>query len=191
MNLIQYMCSKTTLLKLRPHLPWANELTQVTATPILKNLAECFKITYEFVNLGELKSQLLNKLHSFQCMGKIFCVEFQRVHLKFHTKYSTHTLVCDICKYPIFKLVEETCPCNCHQMTCPLYSQCSCIWSFFYHKHCHQCLSICKNLTRLYSSLFAKYCFKKELLIWVLQKINLINLTEIWSMSMIPLHSLW
>ena len=25
-------------------------------------------------------------------MGKIFCVEFQRVPLKFHTKYLTHTL---------------------------------------------------------------------------------------------------
>ena len=28
----------------------------------------------------------------FQCMGKIFCVEFQRVPLKFHTKYLFHTL---------------------------------------------------------------------------------------------------
>ena len=28
----------------------------------------------------------------FQCMGKIFCVEFQRFPLKFHTKYLTHTL---------------------------------------------------------------------------------------------------
>ena len=28
----------------------------------------------------------------FQRMGKIFCVEFQRVPLQFHTKYLTHTL---------------------------------------------------------------------------------------------------
>ena len=31
-------------------------------------------------------------MHIFQCMGKIFCVEFQRVPLKFHTKYLTQTL---------------------------------------------------------------------------------------------------
>ena len=28
----------------------------------------------------------------FYCMGKIFCVEFHRVTLKFRTKYHTHTL---------------------------------------------------------------------------------------------------
>ena len=28
----------------------------------------------------------------FQCMGKIFCVEFQRYPLKFQTKYLAHTL---------------------------------------------------------------------------------------------------
>ena len=28
----------------------------------------------------------------FQCMGKLFCVEFQGVPLKFHTKYLPHTL---------------------------------------------------------------------------------------------------
>ena len=32
-------------------------------------------------------------MHIFQCMGKIFCVEFQRVPLKFHTKYLTHILI--------------------------------------------------------------------------------------------------
>ena len=32
------------------------------------------------------------KNHIFQCMGKIFCVEFQRYPLKFHTKYLVHTL---------------------------------------------------------------------------------------------------
>ena len=50
-----------------------------------------FKNVYELINLGALKSSLLNKQHIFQCMGKIFCVEFQRVP-KFHTKYLTHTL---------------------------------------------------------------------------------------------------
>ena len=28
-------------------------------------------------------------MHIFQCMGKAFCVEFQRVPLEFHTKYLT------------------------------------------------------------------------------------------------------
>ena len=35
---------------------------------------------------------MLYKNHIFQYMGKIFCVEFQRVPLKFHTKHHTHTL---------------------------------------------------------------------------------------------------
>ena len=39
-----------------------------------------------------LKISMLYKNHIFQRMGKIFCVEFQRVPLKFHTKYRTHTL---------------------------------------------------------------------------------------------------
>ena len=33
----------------------------------------------------------VNKMHIFQCMGEIFCMEFQRGPLKFHTKYLTHT----------------------------------------------------------------------------------------------------
>ena len=44
------------------------------------------KNVYELANLGTLKSSPLNKLHIFQCMVKIFCVESQRVPLKFHTK---------------------------------------------------------------------------------------------------------
>ena len=45
------------------------------------------KNVYELASLGALKSSLLNKLHIFQCMGKIFCVECQRVPLKFHAEY--------------------------------------------------------------------------------------------------------
>ena len=45
-----------------------------------------FKKAYELVDLGDLKSSLLNKLHIFQCTDKIFCVEFQRVTLKFNNK---------------------------------------------------------------------------------------------------------
>ena len=46
----------------------------------------------ELVNLGALKSSLYIKPHIFKCMVKIFCAEFQRVPLKFHTKYLSHTL---------------------------------------------------------------------------------------------------
>ena len=46
-----------------------------------------FKNTYELLNLRALKFSPVNKIHIFQCMGTIFCVEFQRVPLKFHTKY--------------------------------------------------------------------------------------------------------
>ena len=51
-----------------------------------------FKKTYELLNLRALKMSHVNKIHIFQCMGKIFCVEFQRYPLKFHTKYLTHAL---------------------------------------------------------------------------------------------------
>ena len=50
------------------------------------------KNTYELLNLRALKFLPVNKIHIFQCMGKIFCVEFQRYPLKFRTKYLTHTL---------------------------------------------------------------------------------------------------
>ena len=51
-----------------------------------------FKNTYELFNLRGLINSMLYKNHIFQCMGKIFCVEFQRIPLKFHTKYLTHIL---------------------------------------------------------------------------------------------------
>ena len=51
-----------------------------------------FKETYELLNLRALKNSPVNKIHIFQCMSKIFCVEFQRYPLKLHTKYLTHTL---------------------------------------------------------------------------------------------------
>ena len=44
-----------------------------------------FKNAYELLNLRALEISMLYKNHIFQCMGKIFCVEF-------HTKYLTHTL---------------------------------------------------------------------------------------------------
>ena len=51
-----------------------------------------FKNTYELLNLRALKFSPVDKIYIFQCMGKIFCVEFQRYPLKFHSKYFTHTL---------------------------------------------------------------------------------------------------
>ena len=41
---------------------------------------------YELLNLRDFKISMLNKNYIFQCMGKIFCVEFQRVPFKFRTK---------------------------------------------------------------------------------------------------------
>ena len=35
---------------------------------------------------------MLYEIIIFQCMGKIFCVEFQREPLKFHAKYLPQTL---------------------------------------------------------------------------------------------------
>ena len=42
-----------------------------------------FNNAYELLNLRALKISMLYKSHIFQCMGKIFCVEFQRVPLSF------------------------------------------------------------------------------------------------------------
>ena len=50
------------------------------------------KNAHELLNLRALKISMLYKNHIFQCMGKMFCVEFQRIPLKFHTKYLTRTL---------------------------------------------------------------------------------------------------
>ena len=61
-----------------------------------------FKKACELLNLRALKFSPVNKMHIFQCMVKIFCVEFQRIPLKFHTKYFSTSNVslfseCDIC----------------------------------------------------------------------------------------------
>ena len=62
-------------------------------TMVVEDLGGCFKNAYELLNLrAALKISKLYKNCIFQCMGKIFCVEFQRYPLKFHTKYLAHTL---------------------------------------------------------------------------------------------------
>ena len=53
---------------------------------------EHFKKTDELIDLRALKLSPVNKRHIFHCKGKKFWVEFQRVPLKFHAKYLTHTL---------------------------------------------------------------------------------------------------
>ena len=53
---------------------------------------EHLKNAYELINLAALKFSPANKIRIFQCMGKIFCVEFQSVPLKFHTRYLTHIM---------------------------------------------------------------------------------------------------
>ena len=61
-------------------------------TDTLQGPGRRFKHVYELVLLGAIQSSILHKLHIFQCIGKIFCVELLRCPLKFHTKYLTHTL---------------------------------------------------------------------------------------------------
>ena len=51
-----------------------------------------FKNAHELLNVRALKISMFYKNHTFLCMGKIFCVEFQRYPLKFHTIYLIHTL---------------------------------------------------------------------------------------------------
>ena len=71
--------------------PFENHL-HVTDTNVVWFRGGRFKNAYELLNLRAFKITVLYKNHIFQCMGKIFCVEFQMVPLKFHTKYLTHTL---------------------------------------------------------------------------------------------------
>ena len=63
--------------------------TGVDQKHIVRRFRGYFKNAYELLNLREIT---VHKMHIFQCMGKIFGVEFQRVPLKFHTNYLTHTL---------------------------------------------------------------------------------------------------
>ena len=72
----------------------------VTCYRILRDLNSHFELflnTYELLNLRALKFSPVNKIHIFQWIGKIFCVEFQRYPMKLHTKYLTHTLKYMIC----------------------------------------------------------------------------------------------
>ena len=76
----------------RKMLWWLRPMTFNFITNHLTYSGGRFKNTYELLNLRALKFSYVNKIHIFQCMGKIFCVEFERYPLKFHTKYLTYTL---------------------------------------------------------------------------------------------------
>ena len=52
----------------------------------------CFNTVHELLNLRACKILMLYKNQIFQNMGKIFCVEFQGVPLKYRTKYLPHIL---------------------------------------------------------------------------------------------------
>ena len=51
-----------------------------------------FGVMYELLDLTAFKISMLYKNHIFQYMGKVLCVELQRIPLKFHPKYLSHTL---------------------------------------------------------------------------------------------------
>ena len=46
-----------------------------------------FKNKFELLNLRSLKFSTANKINIFQCMGKIFCVEFQRVPIHWKIQF--------------------------------------------------------------------------------------------------------
>ena len=74
------------------HSHWLKVLRQRHIAVLIQGSGGRFKNTYELLNLRALKFSPVNKIRLFQCMGKIFCVEFQRYPLKFHTTYLTHAL---------------------------------------------------------------------------------------------------
>ena len=58
--------------------------------PVTANQGAFLKNAYELLNLRALKFSVLNELHIFHCMSKIFSVRYQR--MEFNTKYVAHTL---------------------------------------------------------------------------------------------------
>ena len=71
-------CGNTNYRAMSSFLPW-----------LFVDLCVCggggYKKDYGVLNL----SAPVNEMYIFQCVDKIFCVEFQRGPLKFHTKYHT------------------------------------------------------------------------------------------------------
>ena len=72
-------------------LPLCSDLKSISHL-LLSDREVGVKNAYEVLTLGALKFSSVYKIYIFQSMGRIFCVEFQRVLLKFHAKYLTHSL---------------------------------------------------------------------------------------------------
>ena len=101
-----YMCHQASVSHWKCNIPLLVRLEPVQAADLwIHSLAlDCigqrdlhvpggrFKNTYGLLSLRALKFSPVDKIYIFQCMGKTFCVEFQRYPLKFHTKYLNHTL---------------------------------------------------------------------------------------------------
>ena len=68
-----------------------NYVNMINLAKHLKDI-NWFSKTHMTSYLRALKIWTLYKYNIFQVFGKIFCVEFQRYPLKFHTKYLTYTL---------------------------------------------------------------------------------------------------
>ena len=93
-----------------------------------------FQNTLELLNLKALEISTVYKNCIIQCMGKIFCVEFQRYPLKFHTKYFTNRLedidFIHMWKFKRFKssLVFLKCPTDlwmsCSNLECVMSCRC-------------------------------------------------------------------
>ena len=65
----------------------------LTKWPQFANIFKCYFFHLcKNAHMNGLEYSSLNKMYIFQCIGKRFCVEFQKMPLKFHTKYFTHTL---------------------------------------------------------------------------------------------------
>ena len=84
----------------------------------------------ELLILRALKISILYKNHIFQCMGKIFCVEFQRYPLKFHTKISCPYI--ESCGFYSQVKISELLDLRAHKCVwyAPQYHSCWCLGSF-------------------------------------------------------------
>ena len=71
-----------------------NNTSESPYNMVYHNMILCSKCLWAHGYLDQcaLKKSLLNKLHIFQCISKLFCVAFQNILLKIDTKYLTCTL---------------------------------------------------------------------------------------------------
>ena len=82
--------NKPTLVQIK--IIFTHYLNQWWPSLLMLDLYDFWGAFQKGLNLRPLKFSHVNKMHIFQWMAKIFCVEFQRGPLKFHAKYLSHTL---------------------------------------------------------------------------------------------------